>query len=155
MGGVVLRQIAIAIATTLSTLLWMYQWIVIAGVVLSWVNPDPYNPIVRFIRNVTEPLFYQVRRWLPFLVVSGIDLSPIVVLLGIRVVQQVVVESLYALALRLSRRGPWPQRRPAGSSWRSACSRARRGRASPDGTGRRSRSRYGRVPSRGPRTGSS
>lgn len=101
MGGVVLRQIAIAIATTLSTLLWMYQWIVIAGVVLSWVNPDPYNPIVRFIRNVTEPLFYQVRRWLPFLVVSGIDLSPIVVLLGIRVVQQVVVESLYALALRL------------------------------------------------------
>jgi YggT family protein len=102
MGNVVLRQVTLAIASTLGFLLTMYRWIVIAGVVLSWVNPDPYNPIVRFVRGVTEPVFYQVRRRLPFVVVSGIDLSPIVVLLGVEVVRMVLVGSLYELAYRLA-----------------------------------------------------
>jgi YggT family protein len=102
MGDVLLRQMTLAIATTLSFLLTAYRWIVIIAVLLTWVNPDPYNPIVRFLRGVTEPVFYQVRRRLPFVVISGIDLSPIVVLLLVEVLRMVVVQSLYELAFRFA-----------------------------------------------------
>src|SRR5262245_17097201 len=99
MGDVLLRPMTRALAGILDFLLSAYRWIIIIAVLLTWVNPDPYNPIVRFLRGVTEPVFYQVRRRLPFVVVSGIDLSPIVVLLVIEfVLRGVVVQSLYALA---------------------------------------------------------
>ena len=58
----------------------IYIWIIIIAALLSFVNPDPYNPIVQFIRRTTEPLFRFVRQKLPFVVVSGIDLSPIVII---------------------------------------------------------------------------
>ena len=102
MGNVVLANVTLAIAMVLSSLLTFYWWIVIIAVLLTWVNPDPYNAIVRFLRNVTEPVFYQIRRRLPFVVVSGIDLSPMVVILLIYVLQIVVVDSLRQLALRLA-----------------------------------------------------
>jgi YggT family protein len=105
MGNVVLGQITLALATVLNHLLTIYSWIVLIAVLLSWVNPDPYNPIVRFLRSVTEPVFYEVRRRLPFVVVGGIDLSPIAVWVGIMVLQIVVVESLRALAYRLAAGG--------------------------------------------------
>ena len=54
-----------AIAVVLDYALSIYMWIVIAGAVLSWVSPDPYNPIVRFINTATEPVFYQIRKRLP------------------------------------------------------------------------------------------
>ncbi len=101
MGNVLLRQITLAIATVLGSLLNLYWWIVLIAVLLTWVNPDPYNPVVRFLRSVTEPVFYQVRRRLPFIVVSGMDLSPIVVMLGIYVLQTVVVEPLREFAFTL------------------------------------------------------
>jgi YggT family protein len=72
----------IALARVIDAALTIYMWIVIAGAVLSWVNPDPYNPIVRFIRNVTEPVLYRIRRSLP-VSFSGIDFSPIVVIFAI------------------------------------------------------------------------
>jgi YggT family protein len=97
MGNVMLRQVTLAIAMVLDYLLTFYWWIVIIAVLLTWVNPDPYNPIVRFLRGVTEPVFYQIRRRLPFVVVSGIDLSPIVVLVLIRVVRMIVVVPLAEL----------------------------------------------------------
>ena len=62
--------------------LTLYMWIIIAGAVLSWVHPDPYNPIVRFIHNVTEPVLYRIRRSLP-VSFSGIDFSPLVVIFAI------------------------------------------------------------------------
>jgi YggT family protein len=101
MGNVMLRQITLAIAVVLGYLLTLYWWIVLIAVLLTWVNPDPYNPIVRFLRNVTEPVFYQVRRRLPFVVIGGLDLSPIVVMVAITVLQIVVVDSLRAFAYRL------------------------------------------------------
>jgi YggT family protein len=101
MLDVMLSQITLAIAVVLDHLLWLYSWIVLIAVLLTWVNPDPYNSIVRFLRGVTEPLFYAIRRRLPFVVVGGWDLSPIVVLLGIQVLQIVVVKSLYLFAARL------------------------------------------------------
>ncbi|WP_338666694.1 YggT family protein [Pseudodesulfovibrio methanolicus] len=90
-----------AIATVLDIVLSAYFWVVIISALLSWVNPDPYNPIVRFLRGVTEPVFYKIRSWIPFAVVGGFDLSPIVVLLAIKVCQIVVVGNLIRLSYSL------------------------------------------------------
>ena len=76
-----------AVYYVVDTVLSLYFWIVMAAVVLSWVNPDPYNPIVRGIRSLTEPVFYRVRKLMPFTYFSGIDFSPFVIVLGIKFVQ--------------------------------------------------------------------
>jgi YggT family protein len=102
MGNVLMQNVTFAIAMVLNALLTFYWWIVIIAVLLTWVSPDPNNAIVRFLRNVTEPVFYQIRRRMPFVVVSGIDLSPMVVILLIYVLQIVVVDSLQKLAYRLA-----------------------------------------------------
>jgi YggT family protein len=73
------------------------MWVIIAGAVLSWVNPDPYNPIVRFINTATEPVLYQIRKRLP-VNFGGIDISPIVVLMAIMFLQAFVVNTLRGLA---------------------------------------------------------
>ncbi|RZB34069.1 MAG: YggT family protein [Desulfobacteraceae bacterium Eth-SRB2] len=86
-----------AIAVVLHYVLHFYMWIVIARAVLSWVNPDPYNPIVRFIHNVTEPVLYRIRKKLP-LDFGGIDFSPIIVILGIIFLQNFVVSSLFRMS---------------------------------------------------------
>ena len=87
----------IAIAKVLDVVLTIFMWIVIARAVLSWVSPDPYNPIVRFIHKVTEPVLYQIRRRIP-VNFGGIDFSPIIVFLAIIFLQRFVVHSLYGLA---------------------------------------------------------
>lgn len=70
----------------LSPLLTLYFWIVIIAAVMTWINPDPYNPIVRAIYGITEPVFDWFRAHLP-VVFGGLDLSPFVVLLIIQFVQ--------------------------------------------------------------------
>jgi len=87
--------------------LTLYTWIVIISALLSWVRPDPYSPIVRTLRALTEPVFWRVRKFLPFVYVSGIDLSPVVVLLGIQFLDMVLVECLryFALQMRLAGTG--------------------------------------------------
>ena len=93
----VFSNFLIAAAKVLSLVLSIYMWIIIARAVLSWVNPDPYNPIVRFIHNLTEPVLYQIRRRLP-VVFGGIDLEPVVVLIAIVFLEHFVVASLFELA---------------------------------------------------------
>lgn len=88
-----------AVAAVLNVVLTLYFWIVIISALLSWVNPDPYNPIVRILRNLTEPVFNMVRRWLPFTMIGGIDLSPIIVLLAIQFVKIFLVQSLMELSV--------------------------------------------------------
>ena len=78
--------------------LTIYMWIVIIRCFISWVNPDPYNPIVRFLYTVTDPVLDRLRRALPFLYTSGVDLSPIVIVVGIYFLQSFLVQSLYDLA---------------------------------------------------------
>jgi YggT family protein len=73
------------------------MFITIARAVLSWVSPDPYNPIVRFIHNVTEPVLYQIRKRIPMMY-GGIDFSPIIVILIIIFLRIFVVNSLEGLA---------------------------------------------------------
>jgi YggT family protein len=89
-----------ALGTVLNYALVFYMWLVIARAVLSWVSPDPYNPIVRFIHNTTEPVLYRVRRWLP-VGFGGIDFSPFIVLLIIIFLRTFLVNSLMRLAGRL------------------------------------------------------
>lgn len=93
----VLANFLEAVAVVLDYGLTLYMWIVIAGAVLSWVNPDPYNPIVRFINTATEPVLYQIRKRLP-VHFGGIDISPVVVLMAIIFLQTFVVNTLHGLA---------------------------------------------------------
>jgi len=90
----VITSFVSAVYFVLDTVLSLYFWIILAAVVLSWVNPDPYNPIVRGIRSLTEPVFYRVRKWMPFIFMSGIDFSPVVVMLAIKFVQVFLAQLL-------------------------------------------------------------
>lgn len=86
-----------AIAKVLDIVLIFYMWVVIARAILSWVNPDPFNPIVRFIHNITEPILYPIRSYIPS-IFGGIDISPIIVFLGITFLRTFVVSTLIRLA---------------------------------------------------------
>lgn len=90
-----------AVAMVLKTVLDLYFWVVIVACVLTWVNPDPYNPIVRTIRALTEPAFVWIRRVLPFTYMRGLDFSPLIVLLLIQLVEQIIVKSLIQFAQTL------------------------------------------------------
>lgn len=100
----ILANFLIALAQVLDYVLWAYMWIVIARAIVSWVNPDPYNPIVRFLYSVTEPVLYRIRRALP-IYGAGIDFSPIIVFVAIIFLQRFVVASLYDLAQSLRNMG--------------------------------------------------
>ncbi|QJA06903.1 YggT family protein [Thermosulfurimonas marina] len=95
----VLSYFLTALARVLDMVLTLYMWIIIIRALISWVNPDPFNPIVRFLYQITEPVLWRVRRVLP--PISGLDLSPLVVILGIVFLQQFLVPVLYEMALRL------------------------------------------------------
>lgn len=90
----------LALAKVLNFVLIFFMWLVIARAVLSWVSPDPFNPIVRFINNVTEPILYPIRSKLP-VTLGGLDLSPIVVFMGIIFLQTFLVPILQRLAMGL------------------------------------------------------
>ena len=98
---IVLANTLSAVALVLGSLLSLYFWIVIIAAVLTWVRPDPYKPIVRALRALTEPVFYRVRKWLPFTYSSGMDFSPVVVLLAIELFNRIVVTSLAQYAMTL------------------------------------------------------
>ena len=95
-----LRHLIAALATILDLALNIYMWLIIARALLTWVNPDPYNPIVRFLYNVTEPVLGYLRRRVP-LVFGGLDLSPLLVLVAILFLQRFLVATLMELAARL------------------------------------------------------
>lgn len=82
----------VSILGILSYLLTIYGYVIVARVVISWVNADPYNPIVRFIYDVTEPVLRRIRQYIP-LNFGGLDFSPILIVIGIWILQ-VVIESL-------------------------------------------------------------
>jgi YggT family protein len=89
-----------AVATVIHYALTLFMWVVIARAVLSWVNPDPFNPIVRFIHNITEPVLYRIRTTIPA-VVGGIDFSPIIVFLAIVFLDKFIVGNLIILSRRM------------------------------------------------------
>jgi YggT family protein len=89
-----------AIAQLLDFLLTAYMWIIIGRAVISWVNADPYNPIVRFLYDATEPVLSRIRRWLP-ISFGGIDFSPMILILAIMFFQSFFIATLRQLAIRM------------------------------------------------------
>ena len=96
----VMGNLLIAIAKILDILFTVYTWIIIAQAIISWVRPDPFNPIVRFLHAVTEPVLRPIRRYLP-VSWGGFDFSPLVVLLAIIFLQEFLIKSLMQLGYRL------------------------------------------------------
>ncbi len=89
-----------ALATVLGFILEFYWWVLIIRALISWVNPDPFNPIVQFLQRVTDPILYPIQRmmrsdW------GGVDLSPVVAILIILFLKSFLVRSLFDLARQL------------------------------------------------------
>ena len=97
----VVANLCQAAAAIIDKVLWLYNIVIMVAVLITWVSPDPFNPVVQFLRSATEPIFAWVRRHLPFVVVGMIDLSPIVVFFLIQLLQMVLVRSLIDLSYRL------------------------------------------------------
>lgn len=85
-----------AVAYILDTVLTIYMWMIIISALISWVNPDPYNPIVRFLYQVTEPVLRPIRKRLNFSM--GLDLSPMIVILVIMFLRHFVIASIFDMA---------------------------------------------------------
>lgn len=86
-------SLVFTIASMASQLLNLYMWIVIISAVMTWIEPNPYNPIVRFIYSITEPVFDFVREHLP-VIFGGIDFSPLVVIIAIQFLQVWAIPTL-------------------------------------------------------------
>ena len=83
-----------AIVQTLHTAFTLYIWIVIIAALITFVQPDPRNPIVQVLYKLTEPVLSFIRRKMPFVVFSGIDLSPLVIILGLQFLDIFMMRSL-------------------------------------------------------------
>lgn len=94
-----LGNFLLALAKLINFALSIYIWVIIATAVISWVNADPYNPIVRFLRQVTEPLLMRIRRFVP--IMGGLDLSPMVLILIVIFLQSFIVPTLQQIAMSL------------------------------------------------------
>ncbi|PLX77909.1 MAG: YggT family protein [Desulfuromonas sp.] len=96
-----LREVIMALAQVVDLVIQLYIFIIIGRAIISWVNPDPYNPIVRFLHNATEPVFYRVRRLVP-MVFGGFDLTPLVLLIALTFLQRVIKAALIQIAYTIS-----------------------------------------------------
>jgi YggT family protein len=94
----VAREGLLTVAWLVDYVLWAYTWIIIIRALISWVNPDPWNPIVQFLYKVTEPVLRPIRRRLPM---TGIDFSPLIVILVIMVLQRFLVRVLVGAAAQV------------------------------------------------------
>jgi YggT family protein len=89
-----------ALGQVLGMLIRTYMWIVIIRALISWVNPDPYNPIVRFLHAATDPVLYRIRRLIP-VSFGGIDFSPLILIAGLLFLEAFLVQSLFDLSRQL------------------------------------------------------
>jgi YggT family protein len=99
----VLSNFLVGFAKILDMALTIYFWIIVIRALISWVNPDPYNPIVRFLYQVTEPVLYRIRKVVPYM--GGLDLSPLIVIFIIYFIQWAIIPSIIEFALRLKTGG--------------------------------------------------
>ncbi|CAM2865841.1 YggT family protein [Helicobacter burdigaliensis] len=82
-----------AVAQILSMVINLYIWVIIIAAIISWVRPDPYNPIVQILYKLTEPLYAKIRRVIPT-VISGVDLTPLIVLLCLKFIDLFIIRLL-------------------------------------------------------------
>ncbi|HIP83222.1 MAG TPA: YggT family protein [Desulfocapsa sulfexigens] len=97
----VVSNFIMAIAQLIDFLLTAYMWVIIGRAIISWVNADPYNPIVRFLYNVTEPLLSRIRRLVP-MSAGGIDFSPMILIMVIMFLQSFLVPTLKQMAMGMN-----------------------------------------------------
>ena len=81
-----INSLVIAFATILISIISLYKWVIIISALLSWVQPDPYNPIVQMLYRLTEPAYAMVRRVIPT-VFGGMDMAPLVLIFGIQFIE--------------------------------------------------------------------
>lgn len=93
----ILRELFLAVAGIVDLVFSVYIFILVARALLSWVNPDPYNQIVRFLHAATDPVLYRIQRIVP-LQFGGIDFSPMVLLLVLSFVQRLITAILRSIA---------------------------------------------------------
>ncbi|MCK9256895.1 MAG: YggT family protein [Sulfurospirillaceae bacterium] len=86
-----------AVAQVLHMIIFLYIWIVIIAALITWVQPNPYNPIVQVLMRLTQPVYAFVRRYIPT-VIGGIDLSPIIIILALQFIDNFFVKLLFGLA---------------------------------------------------------
>lgn len=97
----VLANVILAIAQVANALLSIYFWVIVASVVISWINLSPYHPLVVAVRKATEPALYRIRKYLPFTLMGNIDFSPMVLMIIVQLINTIVVNSLFQFAARL------------------------------------------------------
>jgi YggT family protein len=97
----ILSNFLIAVAKILDIALTIMYWLILIRALISWVNPDPYNPIVQFLYKTTEPILYPIRKLLPLGFRFGIDISPIIAFLAILFLRSFLVRTLIDLSSRL------------------------------------------------------
>jgi YggT family protein len=97
---ILLGNLLLAVAEIVNALLNVYYWVVIIAALISWVNPDPYNPVVRFLRIVTEPVMRPIRRLIGHRL-GPIDISPIIVIFAIIFIQKFLVRSIIEIAYKI------------------------------------------------------
>jgi YggT family protein len=71
-----------SILTVVLSVIFLYKWVIIISAILSWVRPDPYNPIVQMLHRLTEPAYAFVRKYIPT-VFGGMDLAPIILIFAL------------------------------------------------------------------------
>ena len=87
-----------ALAQILHMVINIYIWVVIIAALVSWVRPDPYNPIVQTLYRLTEPVYAWIRRYIPT-VVGGIDLAPLIVIFALQFIDLFFVKLLFQLSM--------------------------------------------------------
>src|SRR3989338_8731276 len=96
-----LSNFLIAIAKVLDVVFSILYWLILVRALISWVNPDPHNPIVQFLYKTTEPILYPIRKMLPLGLRFRIDISPIIAFLAIMFLRSFLIRTLLDLAIRL------------------------------------------------------
>ena len=96
----ILSNLLLSIARILDIVITLLYWIIIARALISWVNPDPFNPIVQFLQKVTEPILVPIRRIFK-MQLWAIDIAPIIAIFALIFIQGFIVRTLTDLALRL------------------------------------------------------
>lgn len=94
---IILATLIQAFATILHTLINIYIWVVIIAALITFVRPDPYNPIVQILFRLTNPVYAFIRKLVPTLI-GGIDLAPLIVILTLQFIDLFAVKLLFALA---------------------------------------------------------
>lgn len=97
----ILSNFLASAANILDIVLTIFYWLILIRALISWVSPDPYNPIVQFLYKVTEPVLYPLRRFLPSSLRLGIDISPLIAALLIFFLKSFLIKTLLDISLRM------------------------------------------------------